>query len=49
MKVEVGGEKVVKVGLIREEGFLYWIDKEGDISRLPILPSKKKKKHKEDK
>jgi hypothetical protein len=27
-------EKVHKVGLIREAGYLYFIDKQGDISRM---------------
>jgi len=30
-------EKVFKVGLQREEGWLYFIDADGDISRIPIL------------
>jgi len=35
-------EKVVKVGLKKEIGFLYFIDKQGDISRAPMMRRKKK-------
>ena len=27
-------EKVLKVGMDREDGFLYYIDKDGDIARV---------------
>lgn len=29
-------QKVVRVGLKREKGYMYYIDKEGDISRSPM-------------
>lgn len=34
-------EKVLRCGIVREDGFLYFIDKEGDISRM-LLPKPKK-------
>ena len=36
------GEKVQKVGLKREEGFLYFIDKAGDVSRAKMARGGKK-------
>lgn len=36
-------EKVVKVGLKREPNYLYFIDKDGDISRTPMRRGKIKK------
>lgn len=38
-------EKVAKVGIKKEEGYLYFIDKDGDISRAKMM-RKTKKKHK---
>lgn len=35
-------EKVAKVGLKREVGYLYFIDKEGDISRSKMARGRKK-------
>ena len=35
-------EKVEKVGLKREEGFLYYIDKDGDIARVQMARGGKK-------
>ena len=35
-------EKVEKVGLKREEGFLYYIDKDGDITRVQMARGGKK-------
>mgnify|MGYP000021932129 CR=1 FL=1 len=32
-------EKVLKVGMDREDGFLYYIDKDGDIARVQINAS----------
>ena len=29
-------EKVLKVGMDREDGFLYYIDKDGDIARVQM-------------
>ena len=36
------GEKVQKVGVKREEGFLYYIDKGGDVSRAKMARGGKK-------
>ena len=35
-------EKVAKVGVKREEGFLYFIDKQGDVSRAKMARGGKK-------
>lgn len=35
-------EKVTKVGLKREQGFLYYIDKQGDVSRAKMARGGKK-------
>ena len=35
-------EKVAKAGVKREEGFLYYIDKQGDISRAKMARGGKK-------
>jgi hypothetical protein len=35
-------EKVAKVGVKREEGFLYFIDKKGDVSRAKMARGGKK-------
>ena len=35
-------EKVAKVGVEREEGFLYFVDKDGDISRSVMARGDKK-------
>jgi len=35
-------EKVTKLGVEREEGFLYYVDKEGDVSRTPMARGGKK-------
>lgn len=37
-------EKVAKVGIKREEGYLYYVDKAGDISRAKMARGRKKKK-----
>ncbi len=37
-------EKVHKVGLVREAGYLYFIDKQGDISRSVMARGGSKKK-----
>jgi hypothetical protein len=39
-------QKVVKVGIKREEGWLYFIDKEGDVSRVKMARGGQKKKKK---
>ena len=36
------GEKVQKVGVKREDGFLYYIDKAGDVSRAKMARGGKK-------
>ena len=35
-------EKVLKVGIKREKGFLYYIDKQGDVSCAKMARGKKK-------
>lgn len=35
-------EKVLKVGMEREDGFLYYIDKDGDIARVQMARGGKK-------
>jgi len=37
-------EKVAKVGVKKEEGYLYFIDKAGDISRAKMVRKGKKSK-----
>ena len=39
-------QKVEKVGIKREEGWLYFIDKDGDISRVKMARGGQKKKKK---
>jgi hypothetical protein len=39
-------EKVHKVGLVREAGYLYFIDKQGDISRTAMARGGKTSKKK---
>lgn len=39
-------EKVTKVGITKEDGFLYFIDKGGDVSRVKMARGGKKKKAK---
>ena len=39
-------EKVAKVGIKREEGYLYFVDKQGDISRSKMARGGGKKKKK---
>jgi hypothetical protein len=34
-------EKVHKVGLVRESGYLYFIDKQGDVSKIAMARSGK--------
>ena len=34
-------EKVAKVGVKKESGYLYFVDKEGDISRTKMARSRK--------
>ena len=36
-------EKVVQVGLKKEQGYLYFVDKDGDISRAKQARGRKKK------
>lgn len=35
--------KVAKVGIKREEGYLYYIDKDGDVARVKMARGGKKK------
>ena len=35
-------EKVAKVGVKKESGFLYFVDKQGDVSRAKMARGKKK-------
>jgi hypothetical protein len=37
-------QKVAKVGIKKEPGYLYFIDKDGDVARAKMLRGKKKKK-----
>jgi hypothetical protein len=34
-------EKVAKVGASKESGYLYFVDKQGDISRAPMARGRK--------
>jgi len=38
------GAKVKKVGIKREKGYLYYVDKQGDVSRAKMSRGKKRKK-----
>lgn len=37
-------EKVCKCGVKKESGYLYFVDKDGDVSRAKMARGKKKKK-----
>ena len=37
-------EKVLKCGIKKQKGYLYFIDKKGDISRAKMARGRKKKK-----
>lgn len=37
-------QKVLKCGIKKEDGWLYFIDKDGDIARVKMVRGKKKKK-----
>ena len=37
-------QKVAKVGIKKEDGYLYFVDKQGDISRAKMVRGGKKKK-----
>lgn len=39
----MAAEKVMRCGIERIEGFLYYVDKEGDISRVAMARGKGKK------
>lgn len=43
MEVSILIEKVVKVGIEKESGYLYFVDKEGDISRSTMQRGRKKR------
>ena len=40
------GKKIIKLGIKREKGFLYYIDKKGDASRKPMARAGKKQSFK---
>jgi hypothetical protein len=40
----MAAQKVAKVGVKREEGWLYFIDKQGDVSRVKMARGGQKKK-----
>ena len=40
-------EKVLKCGITREKEFLYFVDKDGDISKTPMKHGRNKKVKKE--
>lgn len=42
-------QTVAKVGVKKEKGYLYFIDKDGDISRVPMARGGNAKKHKKEK
>lgn len=42
-------EKLVKIGIKREKGYLYFVDKEGDVSRAVMARGGRGKKKKEKK
>jgi hypothetical protein len=42
-------QKVAKLGVKRESGFLYYVDKDGDLSRAPMARAGQKKKGKPEK
>jgi hypothetical protein len=39
-------EKIVKCGVKREEGYLYFLDKQGDVARVPMARGRGKGKKK---
>jgi len=42
-------EKVAKVGVKKQDGYLYFVDKHGDVSRAKMVRGKKKGKQKAEK
>ena len=42
-------QKVAKVGVKKQEGWLYFVDKQGDISRAKMVRGGRKKKKKKKK
>ena len=46
MEVQTMAQKVAKVGIKREEGWLYFIDKQGDVSRVKMARGGQKRKKK---
>ena len=42
-------KKIVKVGIKKEKGYLYYIDKDGDVARVPMARGGKKAKGKSEK
>ncbi len=45
----MAAQKVAKVGIKKESGWLYFVDKKGDISRAKMARGGKKKKKKKKK
>jgi len=37
------GEKIIKVGVKKEPGYLYYIDKDGDVARAKMIRGGKRK------
>jgi len=46
---KMAAQKVAKVGIKKESGWLYFVDKKGDISRAKMARGGKKKKKKKKK
>jgi len=42
------GEKVVRCGITREDGWLYFVDKHGDVARAKMAIGRKKGKTKQE-
>lgn len=42
-EVEMMAQKVAKVGVKKGKGFLYFVDKQGDVSRAPMVRGGQKK------
>ena len=40
-KGKAGKEKVAKVGVKKEKGFLYFVDKQGDVSKAKMARGRK--------
>lgn len=40
-EVKTMGQKIAKVGIKKEPGYLYYVDKDGDISRAKMVRGRK--------